>query len=112
MSLYTVSTGTTINATDVNQLVNVLQQPSGGSESQTIGLVELGAYQTNANVSQWIGSRSLGSVPVSASLSGTSSTSMNAIGTANLNSSGVNIGSGASGGSNTARFGTTVTFQY
>ena len=111
MALYTVSTGTTVNANDINQFTNALAQPSGGSESQTI-FVQIGAFQTNSTVSQWIASRSQGSAPVSTSVTATTSAGMNTISTSQANSSGASVGGGASGLSNTPHFATTVNFQY
>lgn len=64
MSLYTVSSGNTINAADVNQLVNVLQAGSGATET---GQYYLGfdAYDVNALGSMYLQTRSHGATPVS-----------------------------------------------
>lgn len=64
MSLYTVSSGSTINAQDVNQLVNVLQVGSGGTET---GQYYLGfsGYDSSALGSMYLETRSHGATPVS-----------------------------------------------
>ena len=67
MSLTTVSTGTTIQASHVNQLVNVLQVPSGGTETGGYFLT-FAAYANNAVGGTWINSESRGVVPVSVSV--------------------------------------------
>jgi hypothetical protein len=64
MALYTVSTGITIAAADINQLVNVLQEPSGGLEKGRYRLAG-GVYATNAVLSHWVNTLSRNSVPVS-----------------------------------------------
>lgn len=76
MSLYTVSSGTTINAADINQLVNVLAQQSGGQEIGTYFL-QGGTYEGGWVISNWIVTRSYGSTPVSVTLD-TSISSSNA----------------------------------
>jgi hypothetical protein len=72
MSLSTVTTGQVIAATHVNQLVNVLQVPSGGTESGGYFLT-FAAYVNAAVGGTWINSESRGSVPVSVAVN----TSMN-----------------------------------
>lgn len=64
MSLYQVSTGQTINAADVNQLVDELEQQSGGQELGKYFLAG-GIYANIATVSNYIPSRSRYSTPVS-----------------------------------------------
>jgi hypothetical protein len=67
MSLVTVSTGQTIAASHVNQLVNVLQVPSGGTETGGYFLT-FAAYVNNAVGGTWINSESRGVSPVSVSV--------------------------------------------
>ena len=67
MSLNTVSTGNTILAADVNQLVNVLQRASGQTE---VGKYLLNGWGSAASdfISQYMTSLSRVSVPVSVTL--------------------------------------------
>ena len=67
MSLTLVVNGANVFATDVNQVVNVLQQPSGGQEH---GHYFLGgnAYTSSARISTFVKSISRTSVPVSVSI--------------------------------------------
>jgi hypothetical protein len=67
MALYTVSTGNTIQAQDVNQVVNVLQRASG---QQEIGKYFLAGptYANGALVSQYMSSISRNTTPVSVSI--------------------------------------------
>ena len=64
MSLYTVNTGNTINAADLNQVVNVLQVPSGGTEAGQYFLAGP-VYTSAAVVALFMPSRSRGATPVS-----------------------------------------------
>lgn len=64
MALNTVSTGNTILAADINQLVNVLQRPSGQTETGKYHLL-WSAYTTNAQGQVWIQSQSRNATPVS-----------------------------------------------
>lgn len=67
MTLSTVSTGSTINASDINQIVNVLQRLTSQSET---GAYYLGysAYQTGALGSVWVPSLSRNATPASSSV--------------------------------------------
>jgi hypothetical protein len=67
MSLYTVSSGQVINANDINQLVNALQVPSGGSEVWQYFLAGLSNAQTDV-ISNWITTRNHGTAPSSVTL--------------------------------------------
>jgi hypothetical protein len=67
MALYTVSTGNTILAADINQLVSVLQRPAGQTESGhyvTAG----NSYADQGVVSAYIASQSRNATPVSVSV--------------------------------------------
>jgi hypothetical protein len=67
MALSTVITGGQINAGDVNQLVNVLQQPGGGQEKGKYFLA--GAiYGNGALVTLYMPSLSRNSAPVSVTI--------------------------------------------
>ena len=67
MSLSTPTNGSTILASDVSQLVQVLQQTSGSTETGKYYLLGQ-AYATNANMANYMQSRSRTSVPVSVSI--------------------------------------------
>jgi hypothetical protein len=67
MSLYQVSSGSTINANDVNQLVNNAQQPSGGQENIAYFLTGMGTSGITA-LGSWVPSQSRTSTPVSVSI--------------------------------------------
>jgi hypothetical protein len=99
----------------VNQIVNILQQGSGGQE---IGKYFLAGpvYTTNAVVAQWIQTISRGSTPVSVSFD-TSTVSptagMGTLSTGNLSSSGFQIFSiNSTGPSPNARAGGNFTIQF
>lgn len=111
MSLTIVVAGNTVYASDLNSVINRLQQPSGGQEVQTV-FAEAGAFQTSATVGQWFTTSSQGSTPGSASTGSTTLTGVGALSTANLGTSGVFVGGAATGPSNTARFVTTITVNY
>lgn len=114
MSLYTVSSGATINAADVNQLVNTLQAGSGATESAKYW-TEAGTYDnTGSTLGEWIQTKSATSTPVSVSAdtSITAPISCGSMSTQQLNSSGFFIGCASTGISNTARFGGVWTVQY
>ena len=67
MSLHTVTVGGTIQAGDVNQFTNVLQEPSGGTQAGKYWLAGA-SYVKNALISQYIESLSRGATPVSVSI--------------------------------------------
>lgn len=90
MSLSTVSNGAVINHSDVAQIVNVLQQPSGGQEARKY-ILEGNCYVANGYISNYVTSLSRGSTPVSVSIDQadiTKSSFMNAPQTAHLTSGG------------------------
>ncbi len=62
MALYQVQTGMTINASDIDQLVQVLQRPTGSTETGKYYLTDSG-YATGAAQGEYIGSISRGSTP-------------------------------------------------
>lgn len=65
--MYTVSTGNTIAAADIDQLVNVLQEPSGNTETGGY-FISFAAYVNSGVSGTWINSLSRNSVPVSVSV--------------------------------------------
>jgi hypothetical protein len=113
MALYTVSSGQTINAADINQLVNVLQCPSGSQEAGQYFIVDW-ANSSNEFFGQWISTRSRGSTPVSVSVD----TSLGLSGNANppstnhLGSSGFQLYTSSTSASNNIGFGGNWTVQY
>lgn len=114
MSLYTVTSGQVVNAADLNQLVNVLQVGSGGTESWKYWIEGGTSNNTGFSVGQWIATQSKGSTPVSVIVD-TSITPPNSLSTPTtqqLSSSGFFVGSGSTGTSNTARLGGLYTVQY
>jgi hypothetical protein len=98
MSLYTVSSGQVINANDINQLVNVLQVPSGGSEVWQYFLAGL-SYVTNDVISNWITTRNHGTAPSSVTLDHTIQTSVgfNSFQAGNIQGNGFQAYGGADG---------------
>ena len=113
MALSTVTTGNTILAADINQLVNVLQRPSGSTESGGY-YIEGGTYQTNATIGQWISSLSRNATPVSVNIdtSVTSPTGVNSPTTQALSANGFFVIASAIGAGNTSRVGGLYTIQY
>lgn len=115
MSLYTVTSGQVVNAADLNQLVNVLQVGSGGTESAKYWVQAGTGNGTGWVIGDWIQTKSAQSVPVSVIVdtSITSPLNVNAPNTQQLNSSGFFVGAGSTGGpSNTSRYGGVWTVQY
>jgi len=66
MSLNTVTTGNTILAGDINQLVNVLQRAAG--QTETGGYYITGNGSNTASLGTWVSSLSRTSSPASVSL--------------------------------------------
>ena len=112
MALYYVVVGQIAQPLDVGQFTTALQQPPGGTETQSGIFVEGAPFQTSATVGQWVQTRSQGSVPLSCAVTTTSSAGVGAVSTQVLGSSGVFVGAGATGPSNTAHFTVTLVFQY
>lgn len=114
MSLYTVSSGQIVNASDINQLVNVLQEGSGGTESAKYWVESGTGNATGWTVGDWVQTKSANATPVSVIIdtSITNPLSLNAPTTQQLNSSGFFVGASSNSSSNTARFGGLWTVQY
>lgn len=113
MALYTVTTGSTIAAPDVNQVVDELDRQSG---QQEVGkYIAIGsAYTTNCTVGVYYPSRSRYASPISASvdsadvaLSGVTSLSIG-----HLSSSGVQIYATSTAAGTNIGTGGNVTIQY
>lgn len=67
MALNTVTTGNTVLASDVNQLVNVLQRASGQTEAGKY-FIDEACYANTSIISQYMTSLSRVSTPVSVSI--------------------------------------------
>ena len=67
MSLSTVSNGAVISHNDIDQIINVLQQPSGGQEKRKYHLAG-NSYANLGWVSLYVRSLSSNSTPVSVSI--------------------------------------------
>lgn len=67
MSFTLIVNGSTITTSNINQVVNALQQPSGGSETGSYHVANNG-YAVGAFVSDYQRTLSQGSTPVSVSL--------------------------------------------
>ena len=112
MSLNQVTTGNTILAADVNQIVNTLQA--------TAGATEIGKYffqaGTNASgwvIGAWIQTQSRNSTPVSVTFdTSIILAGVTGVGTQSLTTSGFYISGGGTGVSNTSRAGGNWTVQY
>ena len=113
MSLNTVTTGNTILASDVNQLVNVLQRPSGSTET---GQYFLAGWTNAASqvVSVWISSLSRNATPVSVMIDTTlgKTSGLNAPGTSNLSANGFQAFCLSSAAANNQSCGGAYTIQY
>lgn len=112
MALNTVTTGNTILAADINQLVNVLQKPSGSTEA---GKYFIAGFGTTAgqNSSYYYSSLSRNATPVSVTIDQADQGAVNCVApaTGHLTASGVQIYTASSGSGNIA-VGGNVTIQY
>lgn len=113
MALNPVSTGNTVLAADINQLVNALQRSSGQTETGKYHLL-FNAYATNAQGQVWIQTQSRNSTPVSVTIdtSDQSPTNCTAPATAVLTSSGFQLYTGSTGASLACNCGGNFTVQY
>jgi hypothetical protein len=111
MSLTLVVAGNTVYAADINSIINRLQQPSGGSETQTV-FYSTGAFQSGSTVGYWQSTSSQGATPGSVATGTTTLVAVGSLATSNLSSSGFYVSGAATGVSNTARFTTTWTVNY
>lgn len=113
MALYTVSSGSVINAQDVNQLVTVLQQNAGGQET---GYYYLNGWGNAAsdNFGYGVNTRSQGTVPVSVSLNTSIDAPTNCAspGTNRVTASGFHVFTSTTGTTTNAFCGGVYTVQY
>lgn len=113
MALNTVTTGNTVLASDINQLVNQLQTPSGGTST---GSYYLDSWSNAANleVGTWVNPLSRVSVPVSVSIdtSISSPVSANAPSTNLLSATGFHVYTTSSGSAIKFYCGGNYTIQY
>lgn len=114
MALYTVSTGQTIQAQDVDQLVNVLQQP-GSSQEKGKYMLEGNAYVSGAYFSLYMPSLSRNTSPVSVSIDTADNAPtalLNAPSTDHLTANGFHIFSNTTGISSNQFCAGNYTIQY
>lgn len=114
MALYTVSSGSVINAQDVNQVVTVLQQNAGGQEAAKYFLAGNGA-SAGCVISLYILTRSRGTVPVSVSIDTSDlapTGNLNAPTTSSLTANGFQLWASISGAATNARCAGNWTVQY
>jgi hypothetical protein len=111
--VYTVSNGNTIQSLDINQCVNVLQRPSGSTET---GKYHLGfsSYTNTALGSLYMPSLSRGASPVSLTLDETDQAHNNcgAVQNDKLTANGFHVYSFGSGTFTSANVGGNYTIQY
>jgi hypothetical protein len=113
MPLNTVTTGNTILATDVNQLVNVLQRAAGQTE---VGDYYLTSFATTSGQSMgtWVGTLSRGATPVSVGIDTSlqAVSGCNAPSTDHLNSNGFHVFTSSTGAVGAMNVGGQYTVQY
>lgn len=103
MALNTVTTGNTILAADINQLVNVLQRASGQTQTGKYWLAGSG-YATNANFANYLPSLSRITTPVSVTIdeADQAHSNCNAAVTGALTANGFYVDTSAAGGAQLA----------
>ncbi len=112
MALNTVTTGNTVLASDVNQLVNVLQRASGQTEAGRYHFVT-SAYANTAAVGGYADSLTRVSTPVSVSIDTSDGLSnIGSVGTANLTASGFTYQGSGSGPNLNVSGGGSYTIQF
>lgn len=113
MALTTVANGNTAQANDLNQAINVLQQPSGGQEKGEYFFSQ-GCHASGDFVSIFYPSLSRVSVPVSASIDTAfqSPSNCNAPGTNKLSANGVQVNTTSTGATGNATVGGNLTIQF
>jgi hypothetical protein len=114
MTLYQVSTGQTVNASDINQLVSTLQQQPGGQELGTYYLTGVSPAGGITGLGAWCPSQSRGSSPVSVSINTSIQSPVNLLTptTDHLSSYGFHVFAGYTAGNTAANVGGTFTIQY
>lgn len=113
MALTLIVNGNQSNASDVNQIINILQQPAGGQEKGKYFL-EFGAYASTAWMSAYINTKSQGTAPASVSVDSAvqAPVSCNAPATDFLDSFGFKVKSNSTAVTTDARVGGNFTVQY
>lgn len=114
MALNTVTTGNTVLASDINQLVNVLQRSSGQTETGKY-YVNWGAYASGAQTSIYMQSLSRNATPVSVSIDTADqapANQANSPSTFNLTANGFRIFDNSTGISTNCIAGGNFTIQY
>lgn len=112
MSLNTVTTGNTILAADINQLVYVLQRQSGQSETGKY-YTSQSVYVNGGTLGTYYSSLNRVSVPISATIDATDAqTNCNAPSNDHLTANGLHIFSSSTGISNSVNLGGNVTLNF
>lgn len=113
MALNTVTTGNTILAADVNQLVNVLQRSSGQTETGKYFLTAP-SYVTSASIGAYVGSLSRGTTPVSVTIDTVDQapSNMNSPSTDHLTANGFHVFASSTGINPACNAGGNYTIQY
>lgn len=113
MSLVTVTNGNTADASDINQLVNVLQQPSGGQD-KGVYYVNGWASTNNQSIAAWVAARSRTSSPISVTID-TAIAGPNAVAAPNTNAldgNGFHVFAKSSGANSDCYVAGNYTIQY
>lgn len=115
MALYQVLLNQNIEPQDINQSVNILQQPSGGTESGTFEVAG-GTGAAGWTLSCYIASRSRGSTPLSVTINTPYTDGPNAVNTpmsvSHLDANGVQIWTTSNAANVNCHVGSTFTWQY
>jgi hypothetical protein len=112
-TLTNVASGRTMQIIDLNQIINVLQQPSGGQELGSFYL-EMAAWTDNALCSMYVFSRSRNATPISVSLTVASRTGIRVTSPATnfLTHSGFQLFANSAGAQGNATANGTYTINY
>jgi len=115
MSLTDVVAGDQINASDINQALNILQQPSGGVEAGSLE-IDGWAGASGDQLSIYLSSRSRGATPVSLTISTSyfdGPTNINTpLNYSHLDANGVQIWQTSNAANASCHVGTTFTWNY
>lgn len=113
MALTLVSNGQLSDASQLNQIINVLMQPSGGTETGRY-IIAGNIYTNGAFISYYVCSLSRNATPVSASIdtADVSPTNLNAPGTSHLTNGGFQIFASNSSASTSSSAGGHYTINF
>ena len=113
MPLSTVTNGATIFATDINQIINVLQVPAAGQEKADYYLTSF-ATTSGQSMGAWVGTESRGATPVSVSIDTSlqAASGCGAPSTDHLNSNGFHVFANSTGAVGAMNVGGQYTVQY